>query len=142
MTKLTSKLEQLVKRAVEKEPIIPIKTEQGILVGSVLIESQDAFKNLWQYNQMVYQHLNLNLAAIKIANNLAKHGRITANDEIYTADQDYGRWFVDSQILYKNYRSAIVKHDYNRADILWAKYCESRDRCNQAKQKVNRLSRS
>jgi hypothetical protein len=140
MTKITKKLEQLISKAVEQSPLIPVKTSQGILVGNVLIVSQGSLKNLWQYNQLVYKDIYLNAAAIKIANNLAKRGRIPGNNEIYTADQDYGRWFVDSQVLYKIYQSSKNAGNHDRADILWAKYCESRDRSEHAKQKVNRLS--
>lgn len=140
MSTIVSRLEQIVKHAVKHAPIIPVKTPQGILVGNVLIESCGSLKNLWQHNQLVYKEIYLNAAAIKIANNLAKQGRIPSNNEIYTADQNYGRWFTDSQLLYQVYLSSVSAGNHDRADILWAKYCETRDRSQLAKQKVNRLS--
>jgi hypothetical protein len=140
MTTIVSRLEQIVKHAVKRSPIIPVKIEQGILVGNVIIESCGSLKNLWQYDQLLYKDINLNAAAIRIANNLVKQGRIIKNDEIYSADQEYGRWLIDSQILYKQHKSLQLKKQYNRADIAWARYCESRDRCTEAKKRVERLS--
>lgn len=140
MTRIASKLEQVVKRAVERAPILPVKTEQGILVGNVLIESNGSLKNLWQYDQLIYSDINLNAAAIKIANNLVKKGRIPKNDEIYAADQEYGRWLIDSQLLYRQHKNLEAQGNYDRADILWARYIESRDRCLEARRRVNSLS--
>lgn len=140
MTTIVSRLEQIVRRTVEHAPIIPVKTEQGIMVGNVLIESYGSFKNLWRQEQLIYKDINLNVAAIKIANTLVTYGRILKNEEIYSADQEYGRWLIDSQLLYKQHKSLQLKKQYNRADIVWARYCESRDRCNAAKKRVERLS--
>lgn len=140
MTNIVSRLEQIVNHAVKHAPIIPVKTDQGILVGNVLIESCGSLKNLWQHDQLLYKDINLNVAAIRIANNLVKQGRTLKNDEIYCADQEYGRWLIDSQLLYKQHKSLQLKKQYNRADIIWARYCESRDRCNEAKKRVERLS--
>jgi len=139
MTKITSKLEQLVKRTVERAPIIPVKTDEGILVGNVLIESQGSLKNLWQYQQLVYDNVNLNTTAIKLANNLVKYGRSINNDMIYDLDQHYGRYLIDSQLLYRQYKKLIEKQDFERADIFWARYIESKTRCQEFKNKVTRL---
>lgn len=140
MTSLSNRLDQALNKAIIKAPIIPVKTEQGILVGNVLIQSVGNLKNLWQYNQLMFEGINLNAAAIKLANNLAKYGQIKTNFEIYSADQDYGRWLYDSQVFYANFIKAKNKSQYERADTLWARYCESRDRCYKLKTKVEQLS--
>jgi hypothetical protein len=140
MTTVSNRLEQVVRNTIARAPIIPVKTDKGILVGSVLIESRDNLKNLWKNDQLIYPGVNLNVAAIKLANELAKNGRSHRSNELYSLDQEYGRWLNDSQIHYKNHQKALSKTQFERADIVWARYCESRDRCNEAKRRVERLS--
>jgi hypothetical protein len=82
----------------------------------------------------------LNAAAIKMANLLArKIGRVNS-DAIYRADQEYGKWFTDSQILRTRFQRALEDQDTERADILWARYCESRDRAVLAKNATQSLT--
>ena len=58
MTNLQQRIEQVVsnaqRRLLEQNQILPVKTEDGILVGSVLIKSRETQKDLWQYNSLVY----------------------------------------------------------------------------------------
>jgi hypothetical protein len=61
-------------------------------------------------------------------------------DQIYKADQEYGRWFTDSQLLRAQYQKAVNNLDYERADMLWARYCESRDRTLTAKKHTETLA--
>jgi hypothetical protein len=140
MTTISKRLEQVVRNTIARAPVIPVKIETGILVGDVLIESCGALKNLWRNEQLIYQGLNLNVAAIKIANVLVKQGNLLSNQTLYAADQEYGRLLIDSQIHYKNYQRAKLTQNFDRADNYWARYCESRDRCQLAKQRVERLS--
>jgi hypothetical protein len=129
MANISNKLEQVVNSKLKAhDQLLPIKVEEGILVGDVLIVSEGSIKHLWQNNELVYEHIYLNAVAIKIANLLArKLGKVTA-DAIYREDQEYGKWFIDSQILRTRFQQALDIHDTERADILWARYCESRDR--------------
>ena len=60
-------------------------------------------------------------------------------DDIYKADQDYGRWFVDSQILRTQYQKSLNNKEYDRADILWARYVESRHRTESTKLRAESL---
>jgi hypothetical protein len=144
MSNISRKLEQVVGSAQRKlmshHQILPVKTELGILVGDVLIVSEGTIKNLWQRNEIVYEHVYLNAAAIKMANLLArKIGRVKS-DALYRADQEYGKWFVDSQMLRTRFQQAIDSQDTERADILWARYCESRDRAVSAKNATQSLA--
>lgn len=142
MTNLSKKLEQIVTTSLAKNPIVPIKTPEGILVGNVLIVSNGPLKDLYRYNKLVYNNIHLNISAIRIANLLAKNNdRITA-DKIYNADQEYGRLLTNSQMLRTQHQKAISIQSYERADILWAKYCESRDRTLFAKSQVEALAAS
>lgn len=132
MTDIRKRLEQVVSKELA-QTIIPVKTDKGILVGSVLIVSEGPVKHLYKNGICLYSNISLNASAIKMANILAKNPQSLFADKIYRADQDYGRWFVDSQILLKKYHSAMKNKDFDRADTLWAKYCESKERTSAAK---------
>lgn len=136
MSQLSKKLEKLIRTSPE---ILPVKTEQGILVGSVLISSDGSIKNLYHKGELVYSDIYLNAVAIKLANLLAKGLRGGRLDQIYKADQDYGKWFTDSQLLRNKYEKAKLSKDFERADILWARYIESRDRTMYAKNSAEAL---
>jgi len=140
MTNISKRLEQVVSKELSKH-IIPVKTEQGILVGDVLIVSQGSIKNIWRNNELLYKEIHLNAVAITIANILAVRRISIKLDEIYKADQDYGKWFVDSQMLRAQYQKALSNQDYDKADMLWARYCESRDRTITAKNRAESLTR-
>ena len=138
MTQISRRLEQIVRRELSKN-IIPVKTSDGILVGDVLITNQDNLKFLYRKSQLIYSEIHLNSVAIKMANILAlRHSHVSV-DVLYRADQEYGRWFVDSQMLRAQHQKAIHIQDYDRADVLWARYSESRDRTVTAKNQAERL---
>lgn len=137
MNSLSKKLEQLIRNSQE---ILPVRTEQGILVGNVLISSDNNLKNLFKADDLIYKDVHLNIAAIRLANLLAKNQNLLLADKIYQADREYGKWFLDSQMLRSSYEKSIKNQDYDRADMLWARYCESRDRALQAKQLVESLT--
>ena len=132
MTDIRRRLDQVVSKELARN-IIPVKTDQGILVGSVLIVSEGAVKHLYKNNVCVYNNISLNVVAIALANALARNQNTIQMDKLYCADQEYGRWFTDSQTLLTKYHSATKNKDYDRADTLWAKYCESKDRTSSAK---------
>ena len=138
MTQISRRLEQIVRRELSKN-IIPVKTPDGILVGDVLITNQDNLKFLYRKSQLIYSEIHLNSVAIKMANILAlRHSHVSV-DLLYKADQEYGKWFVDSQMLRAQHQKAIHTQDYDRADVLWARYSESRDRTVTAKNQAERL---
>jgi hypothetical protein len=136
MSKLSKKLESLIKTSPE---ILPVKTQDGILVGSVLISSNGSCKNLIQNEIIVYKNINLNSATIKIANLLAKNQNLSLADNIYRADQEYGKWFADSQLLRNQHERARKIKDFDRADMFWARYIESRNKTTKAKEFVESL---
>jgi len=140
MTQISRRLEQLVAQELKKT-LIPVKTDQGILVGDIVIASRLSIKDILRNTDVIYKDIYLNATAIKLANMLAFRKTTLITDQIYRADQEYGRWFVDSQLLRTQYQKAISNQDYDRADILWARYCESRDRSNSAKSLVESLTR-
>ena len=140
MTNISRRLEQTVSSAIQKNPIIPQRVAEGILVGDVLIINEGTIKHLKQHGEYRYREISLNCAAIRIANLLARRSSSILTDQIYTADQEYGRWFVDSQLLRSQYQKAVDNQDNERADMLWAKYSESRDRAVAAKKRTESLA--
>lgn len=139
MTNISQRLDQVVKRELSKL-VIPVKTGEGILVGDYLIKNNGSLKDIVKNGQMLYKEISLNKAAIAIANLLALKKSQMNIDNIYKADQEYGKWFADSQLLRSQYEKAINQKDFNRADMLWARYSESRNRTMQAKKTVERLA--
>lgn len=138
MNQLSKRLEQIVRKELSQN-IIPIKTKEGILVGDVLIVSCEHIKNIYKNSKLIYKEIHLNAVAIKIANLIAFKETSIKADNLYRADQDYGKWFVDSQMLRSQYQKALNNQDHDRADVLWARYCESRDRTVQAKNSAESL---
>ena len=141
MTQISKRLEQIVRKELSKN-IIPVRTEGGILVGDILIVSEGSVKSLYRNGELLYKEIHLNSIAIKIANVLALRKDSVFVDALYRADQEYGRWFVDSQMLRAQYQKAVSTQDFNRADILWARYQESRDRTVSTKNQAESLIKS
>jgi hypothetical protein len=141
MTQVSRRLEQIVSRELERS-IIPVKTEEGILVGDILIVSRGSIKDLIRNTDLLYKDVYLNATAIKLANIMAFRKINLTTDQLYRADQEYGRWFVESQMLRTQHQKALNNSDYERADMLWARYIESRDRMIQAKNRVESLTKS
>jgi hypothetical protein len=132
MTDISKRLARVVSNELSKN-IIPVKTKEGILVGTVLIVTAGSIKNIVKDSITVYANVHLNAIAIKLANLLAKKQSSILCDKLYTADQEYGKWFIDSQMLRSRYQKAIQQQEFDRADIFWARYCESRDKSTIAK---------
>ena len=139
MTDIRRQLDQVVSNTLAQH-IIPVKTTEGILVGSVLIASEGAVKHLSRNGEYLYKNVSLNAVAVKLANLLARHKSSILADRIYQADQEYAKWFTDSQLLLKKHHSAVNNKEYDRADTLWAKYIESKDRTVAAKNAVTGLT--
>ena len=139
MTDIRRQLDQVVSTTLAQH-IIPVKTAEGILVGSVLITSEGAVKHLSRNGEYLYKNISLNAVAVKLANLLARHKSSILADKIYRADQEYAKWFTDSQLLLKKHHSAAKNKEYERADTLWARYIESRDRTVEAKSAVMSLT--
>lgn len=139
MTDISKRLQQVVNKELAQN-IIPVKTEAGILVGTVLIVSEGSVKHIVRKGVILYENVSLNAVAVKLANLMAKHQTSITADKIYHLDQEYSKWFIDSQFLLKRHYTALNARDYDKADMLWARYCESRDRTISAKDSAIRLT--
>jgi len=141
MSEISKRLEQFINTAQRKmDAVLPVKTAEGILVGDVLIRSEDNFKHLEQDGVMIYDYIFLNAVAIKLANVLAKRGDHGYCDKLYALDQDYGKWYVDSQQLRARYQQALNNNDDDKASMFYARYDQSRGRMIVAKERATELA--
>jgi hypothetical protein len=138
MTTISKRLDQIIKKELSLN-LIPQKTDQGIVVGDVVITAEGSIKTIKQASVTIYSGIYLNSVTVCLANRLALRKSRIRSDEIYELDQEYGRLFTDSQILRDQYQKALSRSDHDRADILWARYCQSRDRAAQSKSRVESL---
>jgi hypothetical protein len=138
MTQISRKLEKIVKKTLSTT-IVPVGTEQGIQVGHILITSNYNLKNIYKKQVLLYENIHLNAVAIKLANILAVGYKSIATDRLYLQDQEYGRYYNDSQILRSQYEKAIISNQHDKSDILWAKYVESRARTQHSKKIIDGL---
>ena len=138
MTDISKRLDRLIRR---EQTILPVKTEQGILVGDILIVNVGTTKDIFQGDALIYANVYLNAVTIAIANILARRGSTIKTDQLWRADQEYGKWYDDSMIMRSRYQKAADSRDHERADILYARYCESRDRAIAAKDKAQALAK-
>ena len=139
MTNLSKKFEQIINRTLTTV-ILPVKTAEGILVGDVLITSQGSAKNIVKSGEIKYQEIYLNSVAIKIAELLIGKNHSQQADTLYKLDQEYGKWLNESQLLRSPYEKAAANSQHDRADVLWAKYQQSRDRTVSAKSQLDALA--
>jgi hypothetical protein len=143
MTNLQKRLDSVIaktnRKLIDSNQLLPKKTDKGILVGNVLIASNGPIKNLYKNDQLIYAEVSLNVVAIRLANLLAKNLYTTDMNKLYNADQRYGKWFCESQFLRSKYEKSLSNMDYDRADIFWARYSESRERALGAKRVVESL---
>jgi hypothetical protein len=145
MSELSKRFEQIIistnKKLKDQGAVMPVKTEQGILVGNVLIQSQGPYKTLSVNNEIVFEDICLNSVAIKLANLLAWRKQGTELKRLYEADREYNRHYIDSSFFLERHRSAIANQDFVRADIMWSRYLKSKDLAKLAKEKAERMAK-
>lgn len=146
MSDISARFEQLIistqKRLVASDNMLPIIESGGIKVGSVIITSNGPLKMLHKGNREVFTNINLNLVTIRLANLLAKASNCKLQDSIYQADQIYGKWLTNCQYLQNSIDNARRTMDFEKLDILVAKYIDSKQKADNAKQTALRLARS
>jgi len=135
---LVKKLNSIIDKTLT-DRIMPIKTKHGILVGDVEIVCDGSLKHIKQNKKIVYKGIFLNITAITIANMLATRKQIKTIEPIYAADQTYGRFYIDSQMLRIRYNQSLEDDRPFNTDVLWAKYTERVYKVKFAKQKVEHL---
>lgn len=133
-------LEKIINKELENT-IIPVRIDDRIIVGDVEIINDGTCKILKQKGRIKFTNIFLNITAVALANMLALRKSDNKNkiNIIYEADQIYGRYFVDCQMLRLRYNQAVKENDLNRSSILWAKYTNRCDWVYRAKLKVEKL---
>ncbi len=140
--KLDSVISNVQKKLFEAKTLIPVKIDGGVQIGNVTVINRDTFKDLYQYDELIYKGISLNKVAIKMANLLAispMHSQIEIK-ELYRADQQFGQALEDYQIFRIRYRQLIESNNNNKADIMLARLCYSKDRANYYKNQALRLA--
>lgn len=122
--------------------IIPVKTKYGIRIGNIDIVNDGSLKHVKVKGKIKFEGIFLNATAITLANMLAHKKYIERMNKIYEADQRYGRFFIDSQILRYHYNHAVQDQDRFKRDVFWARYTTQRDKVMIAKKQVEELIRS
>jgi hypothetical protein len=135
---IQKRLDYIVSKELSKQ-VIPVKTAEGILVGDILIVNEGNVKHIFRKKELLYKEISLNAVAIKLANLLSTNRMSLKIDQLYIADQDYGKWFTDSQMLRAQYQKYLNNSDFERADTAWARYQESKERAINAKKYVESL---
>ncbi len=135
---IQKRLDYIVSKELSKQ-VIPVKTAEGILVGDILIVNEGNIKHIFRKKELLYREISLNAVAIKLANLLSTNRMSLKIDQLYMADQDYGKWFTDSQMLRAQYQKYLNNNDFERADTAWARYQESKERALNAKKYVESL---
>lgn len=140
MTALSKKFEQIVIKELTAT-ILPVKVDEGILLGDVLITSDGTSKNIYKNRALKYSNIYLNSVAIKIAKLLVNKSISIQADSLYKLDQEYGKWLNESLFLKAKYDKARSYGDNDKADMFYARYIESRERTQSAKIRVDTLAR-
>ena len=136
MTDVSRRFEQMVRSYYTKNGfnnILPRKTEEGILLGDVLIISRGALKDIRKSGQIIYRDISLNDVAIHLAHRAVLKGKTIAGDRIYEQDQDYGKWLDECYRLKILHNKAMAAKDIDRADFLASKLKDSEIRAESAK---------
>ena len=144
MTEISKRFEQVIrstqKRLFEQGALMPVKVKDGILVGSAKIICEGTFKTISIDDQVLYEKVSLNEAAIKIANIVACGKSLSSADEIYKLDQQYYKHFSDCSFYLDKYHAACNQNDEFRSDLFWIRYQEAKYNSEYYKDRVNRLS--
>lgn len=144
MSDVSKRFEQLVKSTyrqfLDQGTILPVKTQQGILVGDILISTSGALKNIYKKDILLYKEISLNSVAIKIANLLAWNTDLKLCDELYDLDIKYSKHFIDSKIFLDNYHRANNSGNEIRAEILWIRYTDSKEKALNIKSQAEDLA--
>ena len=144
MSDISKRFEQIIisthKKFIAEGRLYPSKVSDGILVGDVLISCDGPYKKISRNKQVLFDNICLNSTAIKIANMIALGKSPYSCNEIYIADQNYNKFYVDRTITLSGYHAALANKDYFKAEVLWSRYCDIKTKANAAKKKAESLS--
>lgn len=121
--RLDTVIARVNKKLAQNEIVIPKKTERGILVGPVLIESVGALKNIYYNDNLLFSNISLNKVAIKIANLLALDSTRYQQkiDQLIHVDNKFGAALADYQMFKDRLSKAHVEQDQFKIDMYLAR---------------------
>lgn len=121
--RLDTVIARVNKKLQQQEQVIPKKTDRGILVGDVLIESSGALKNLYLRDRLVYKEVSLNKVAVKVANLLAiDEVRYQQKiDQLILMDAKFGSALAEYQMFKDRLAKAHREQDQFRIDMYLAR---------------------
>ena len=144
MNNISKRFEQIVvstqRKFLSQGTILPVKTEDGILVGSALIKCNGSYKNIYKHDELMFENICLNKVAIKLANLVAWSASNFKMKELYRADQIYNKLYIDTKVYHLNYNAAIKNKDQFKAEVLWTRYQECKIKAKYAREKAERLA--
>ena len=146
MTDVQRKLDRVIrnvhKTLADKDFVIPQKTDQGILIGNVLMVSEGVYKNLHNAKtlEILFKNIHLNKCAIKMANLIALGRDMNRVHKIYQADQQFGAALNDYGIFKDKFIRAKKQKDDFKQDLYIARMLHARDKYESAKFQAIRLT--
>lgn len=146
MTKLQRQLDTVItnveKRLAQNQFIVPVKTEQGILIGNVLMVSKAHLKDLYFKGDLVYPNISLNKVAVKVANLMAINPvKYSAQiKELIAADIKFGQALADYAMFKDRYNRAKGSTDQFKKDLYMARMCFCKDAAENYKKYAHRLA--
>ena len=144
MTDMSKRFEKVVtqtyKQLLDQGTMLPTKSDKGIHVGDVLIQSNGPFKNIIKKDKLIYENISLNAVAIRIANLLAWNKNKALQDKLFAADVYYSRFYTDSNIFLDRYHRACNAKDELKAEIMWTRYEDAKFRAINAKSEAEHLA--
>ena len=146
MTDIQKKLDRVIrnvhKTLAKQDFVIPQKTEEGILIGNVLMVSEGVHKNLFNANTMelLYKNIHLNKCAIRMANLIALGRDRHKIQQIYQADQKFGAALSDYGMFKDKFIRAKKQNDDFKQDLYIARMLHAKDKYESAKFQAIRLT--
>lgn len=144
MTQIKKQLDGVISRVNKKlaaaDFVIPIKTENGILVGNILIVPNGTQKDLYCRGELLYAKIHLNKCAVKMANLLALNKDHSRVQELYRLDSKFGKALADYQIFKEKLYLARSNGDQFKIDLYLARLSYARDSYEYFKKQALRLA--
>jgi hypothetical protein len=121
--RLDTVIAKVNKKLTQQELVIPKKTERGILVGPVLIESAGALKNIYLRDRLIYPNVSLNKVAVKVANLTAidEFRYQQKIDQLILLDSKFGSALAEYQMFKERLAKAHKEQDQFRIDMYLAR---------------------
>ena len=121
--RLDTVIARVNKKLQQQEQVIPKKTDKGILVGDVLIESSGALKNIYHRDRLIFAEVSLNKVAIKVANLMAiDEVRYQQKiDQLILLDSKFGSALAEYQMFKDRLSKAHKDQDQFRIDMYLAR---------------------